>query len=264
MEEERGVVVALARGLSILQCFTPEKPELGPTDISAMLGLPQPTVWRLCQTLQKLGFLVPGPTRDKLCVGEAVLRLGHAAAANTSLVEYAYPLMSEIAAKYSVSVSLSSRFGADMLIVQRASGNSILQLNLHVGSTYEVMNSAAGWAYLSGLSMSERRQVMEEIRVERPEHFTAYRANVKEAIALFESEGYVIGLGKMHPLVNAVGVPVISADRRRVMAVNCGGVSLTCTPEVVRVHLGSAMKALASKLGARLGSAPDVQYTGRR
>jgi DNA-binding IclR family transcriptional regulator len=262
-EDDRGMVVALARGLSILQCFSPDRPELGPTDIASMLGLPQPTVWRLCQTLQKLGFLVPGHTHDKLCVGEAVLRLGHAAAANSSLVEYAYPLMRDIATKFGVSVSLSSRFGPDMLIVQRAAGNSILQLNLHVGSAYEVMNSAAGWAYLSGLSAADRRQVMEEIRAERPENFAAYRANVREALAQYEADGYVVGLGKMHPLVNAVGVPVIAANRQRVMAINCGGVSLTCTPELIKEELGPAMKQLAARLSARLGAAADVQYNRR-
>ena len=118
MDEERGgVVIALARGLSILQCFTAERRELGPTDLAGLLNLPQPTVWRLCQTLKKLGFLVPGTTPDKLCIGEAVLRLGHVAAANTGVVEYAYPMMRELAQRFGGSVSLSSRFGADMLAV---------------------------------------------------------------------------------------------------------------------------------------------------
>jgi DNA-binding IclR family transcriptional regulator len=247
------VVIALARGLSILQCFTPERSELGPTELAAQLKLPQPTVWRLCQTLQKLGFLVPGPTHGKFCVGEAVLRLGHAAASDASLVEYAYPQMREIAVRFGASVSLSSRFGPDMLIVQRATGHNILQLNLHVGSTYPVMNSAAGWAYLCALTPAERRTVIEEVRAERPEKFAAYRVNVKDALAQYESCGHVVALGKMHPLVNAAGVPVISPDRRRVMALNLGGVSAICTPELLGGEVAAALKELAGKLGARLG-----------
>lgn len=207
----------------------------------------------------KLNFLAQSDTPEKMCIGEAVLRLGQTATAHNSLLEYALPLMRDVAKQFSVSVSLSSRFGADMLIVQRATSSEILQLDLHVGSTYELLNSAAGWAYLCGLSPSERRMVLDEIRSERPEHFSAYRANFKEALAEYESNGYVIGLGKMHPLVNAIGVPVISLDRRRVMAINCGGVSLTCTPEVLRGDLGIATKALAAKLGSRLGSVPEIR-----
>lgn len=254
MEEERGgVVIALARGLSILQCFTAERRELGPTDLAGMLHLPQPTVWRLCQTLKKLGFLVPGTAQDKLCIGEAVLRLGHAAAANTGVVEYAYPMMRELAQRFGGSVSFSSRFGADMLIVQRASGEGILQLNLQVGSTYEVMNSAAGWAYLCGLPVQERRQVLEDIRIERPAKFSIYRQNFKEALAQYGATGYVIGLGKMHPLVNAVGVPVVSPDGKRVMALNLGGASAILTPEVLGGPAAEALKDLARRVGARLG-----------
>jgi DNA-binding IclR family transcriptional regulator len=252
VKPQRGVITALARGLSILECFTPERSELGPTEIAAQLKLPQPTVWRLCQTLQKLGFLVPGAHHGKFCVGEAVLRLGHAAASNTSLVEYAFPHMRDIAARFGASVSLSSRFGPDMLIVQRATGPNTLQLNLHVGSTYPVMNSAAGWAYLCALAPAERRTVIEEVRVESPKNFAAYRVNVKEALVQYESCGHVIALGKMHALVNAVGVPVVSTDRRRVMALNLGGVSAICTAELLGGPVADALKELAGKLGARL------------
>lgn len=255
MKEDPGVVIALARGLSILQCFTPERSELGPTDIASILGLPQPTVWRLCQTLQTLGFLVPAVTHGKLSVGEAVLRLGHAAASNTSLAEYALPLMSEISMRFGVSVSLGSRFGPDMLIVQRATGPGILQLNLHVGSTMAVINSSMGWAYLCGLPVAERRAVLEEIRAEKPEDFAVHRKAFNQALKQYESQGYVMTLGQMHPLVNAIGVPVVSRDSRRVMSVNCGGVSIVCTPELLRGDLANAMKEMAAKLGSRLGSA---------
>jgi DNA-binding IclR family transcriptional regulator len=80
-----------------------------------------------------------------------------------------------------------------------------------------------------------------------------YRANVRDALAQYESCGHVVALGKMHPLVNAVGVPVISADRRRVMALNLGGVSAICTPELLGGEVADALKELAGKLGARLG-----------
>jgi len=262
-DHEKGVVTSLARGLSILQCFTPEHTELGPTDIARMLGLPQPTVWRLCQTLRKAGFLTIADNPDKLCIGDAILRLGQAVASTASLVDYAYPLMREIALRFGASVSLSARFGPDMLIVQRATGDGILQLNLHVGSSYEVMNSASGWAYLCGLAPSERRAVLEEIRGERSDRFAEHLTNFKKILTQYDSEGHVVAIGKMHSLVNAVGVPVISADRRRVMALNLGGVSVVCTPELLGGEVSVALKDLAAKLGARLGTLREMHYPRR-
>ncbi|WP_148274496.1 helix-turn-helix domain-containing protein [Advenella kashmirensis] len=76
---DRQFVTALARGLEILQCFDAEQRTLGTTDIAQMTGLAQPTVWRLCYTLQKTGFLSNVPGKDKLQLGTAAIALGAAA-----------------------------------------------------------------------------------------------------------------------------------------------------------------------------------------
>ena len=73
---DRQYVTALARGLEILRCFGARKPELGTTEIAQLTGLPQPTVWRLCHTLIKCGYLAPSPGKDKLRIGAGVLSLG--------------------------------------------------------------------------------------------------------------------------------------------------------------------------------------------
>lgn len=51
-EEDRQFVASLAKGLEVLRCFTPARPELGTSEIARLTGMPQPTVWRLCYTLQ--------------------------------------------------------------------------------------------------------------------------------------------------------------------------------------------------------------------
>ena len=51
------LVMGLLRGLAVLRCFDAIRPQLGTTEIAQMTKLPQPTVWRLCYTLQQLGYL---------------------------------------------------------------------------------------------------------------------------------------------------------------------------------------------------------------
>ena len=103
MKEDRDFVTALARGVQVLQCFTAERPELGTTQIAALVGLPQSTVWRLCHTLTKLGLLVPGREAEKLRAGPAVLTLGHASVASAGLAELAYRPMKDIADRFGVN-----------------------------------------------------------------------------------------------------------------------------------------------------------------
>ena len=50
-------VSALERGISVLRCFSEDRPVLGHADIARMTGIPRPTVNRLVATLLSLGML---------------------------------------------------------------------------------------------------------------------------------------------------------------------------------------------------------------
>src|ERR1700685_2756530 len=61
--KNRNVIEPLARGLSILQAFTPQDRWLGNQEIAARVHLPNATVNRLMKTLTKLGYLSISPRR---------------------------------------------------------------------------------------------------------------------------------------------------------------------------------------------------------
>jgi DNA-binding IclR family transcriptional regulator len=254
MKEDRQFVTALARGLDILRCFTPERPELGTTEIAGRTGLPQPTVWRLCYTLSKLGYLVPGRDPEKLRPGPGVLALGHAAVTHVGAAEVAAPLMREIADRFDASVSLAARDRLDMVIVQRAEAPSILRLNLGTGSGLAIERSALGWAYLAGIGDKERQTLLAQIARASGERAGTVRRDIDAALAHFRRHGFVLNLGHYHPDVNAAGVPVVAPDGRRVLALNCGGASSVVTETKLRGPIAEALKALAAKLAPVLGA----------
>ena len=84
---DRQFVTALGRGLAVLRCFDATRTLLGTTEIAQKTNLPQPTVWRLCYTLQQLGYLMQAPDSDKLRIGMAVLGLGQYALGSTDIGE---------------------------------------------------------------------------------------------------------------------------------------------------------------------------------
>lgn len=254
MKEDRQFVAALARGLEVLRCFTPEQPELGTTEIAGQTGLPQPTVWRLCYTLSKLGYLMPGRDPEKLRAGVGVLALGYAAVTHAGVAEFAAPAMKEIADKFEASVSLAARDRLTMVIVQRVEAPSILKLSLHVGSALAIERSALGWAYLAGLGEEERRHTLAEIVLAMPARADQLSREIGAAVEHYRSHGYVVNLRHYHPGVNALGVPVVSPDGRRVMALNCGGASSIVTERKLRGPIAEAAIALAAKLGPMLAA----------
>lgn len=247
--QDRDFVTALARGLSILQSFTPERREMGTAEIAARLGLPQSTVWRLCYTLQKLGFLEPSSS-DKLCVGNAALTLGFAAMQSSDLAQYAFPLMEEMALRYDMGLSLAVRYGGDMLLVQRAAAPTTLQLNVRVGSRLPIVRSALGWAYLCSLGEEERRGVLREISVAHPEEYKTWLPKLSEVFDQYRRDGYSLALRAVHPAIHAVSIPLATLPNKPPMAISCAGVAEIAPIEKVLAEIVPELQALAAKLDA--------------
>lgn len=250
-------VTALARGLAILRCFTAERLDLGTSEIARLTGLPQPTVWRLCKTLSQLGYLVPGTTPDRLRVGAGVLMLGHAAITHTGISHFALPLMRQVADAFGISVSLAERHGMGMVVVQRIEAPSMLRLNMHVGSSLDLGDSSLGWAYLSALDDQARAGVLKQMKKHYGAAWPPVARNIEQALGEYAEHGFVTNFAKSHSDVNAIGVPVISLDHRRVMALTCGGAKSSLSTEKLSKRVAPAMKALAERIAPMLAHLPS-------
>ncbi|EGD05032.1 IclR family transcriptional regulator, partial [Burkholderia sp. TJI49] len=79
------MVTPLARGLSILSAFGPDKGWLGNLEIAQATGIPPPTALRLLRSLVALGYLHHDKTSRKYALAAASLALGYAAVADPDL-----------------------------------------------------------------------------------------------------------------------------------------------------------------------------------
>lgn len=247
-EGDRQFVTALARGLEILRCFSPQQRELSVSELAHATKLPQATAWRLCYTLQELGYLVPTRGGTKLQLGTTVLTLGYAVFATLDIAEIARPEMQSIADRYRAAVALAARDRLDMLLLQRCHGDSVLLMNLHVGSRVPVAVSALGWAYLAGLSQADREELMRTVRAENPEQWSRVKEPILSAMRQYGSHGYVLNQRVFNPEVNAVAVPVISSDGSRVLSLNCGGPANQLSPKVLQNEIAPRLMQLAASL----------------
>jgi DNA-binding IclR family transcriptional regulator len=250
--KDRQYVTALARGLAILRCFTRKTPVLGSAEIARMTGLPQPTVWRLCYTLIREGYLVQDGRADKLRPGIPVLSLGYAAIAGTPIAELARTEMQAIALRHQGAVSLGMRDGINMVYLQRCQGSSIVLRDLDIGSRVPLATSVTGWAYMAGLSEAAREELFEELGKAEPSGWPDLLSKIRKALANFAGTGYVINKGSLHAQINAVGVPILSDDGTVLLALSSGGISQVFDDEKLR-EIGEELKQLAARLRPVLG-----------
>ena len=245
--EERHFVTALARGLAVLRCFTAGRRELGTSEIARLLDLPQPTVWRLCKTLQDEGYLLPGQGGDRLQLSPAVLDLGYSALASTPVADVARPAMQELANRFGAACSMSVRNGLQLILIQRCQGHSELILNLHIGSQLSLASSASGAAYIGNLPEAERNALLDEIRSSDPANWPAREAAIASALRQYLEYGFVMDCGGYHPRISTAAVAFTGGDGQH-YSLSCGAPAEQLTLDTLRNEIGPALVRLATAL----------------
>jgi DNA-binding IclR family transcriptional regulator len=252
--KDRQFVTALARGLTLLGCFSAARPELTGSELARLSGLPQPTVWRLCHTMLEMGVLVALPG-DKLRPGLPALRLGHSVLAGLGIAELARPHMQAIADRFGGACGLGARDGLDMVFLQRCESDSRLLLNLRVGSRVPIATSALGWAYLAGQDAARRARIVAELRAKDGERWAEAQKPFEKALADAAAQGgCILNIGVFHKGYNTASVPVRAPDGGVAYALNCGSVAATLPPAKLRAEVAPRLVALARLLEDTIGA----------
>jgi len=260
---DRQYVTALARGLEILRCFSARKPELGTTEIAQLTGLPQPTVWRLCHTLIKCGYLAPAPSKDKLRIGAGVLSLGYEAIGAIDIGDLAQREMQTVADDFSAAVSLSIPDRLDMVIVKRAQSNSRLVVNLHVGSRLPIAASTMGWAYMAVIPAQQRAQLLQRLEAHYGRRdWSAIWQKATAAIKNYQKTGYTLSGGTYDPEINAIAIPIQPDNGGQFFAMACGAPAAAIPVKTFQAEIAPRLIRVGEIIRAALshhGSAGKVR-----
>jgi DNA-binding IclR family transcriptional regulator len=235
-------VTALARGLQILGCFSSARPELSGSEIAAMLGLPQPTVWRLCRTMMKLGYLA-ADGEERMRPALPALRLGYTLLSNMTIGELARPHLQELAEEIGGAAGLAARDGSEMRFVERCESDSQLLMSLRIGSRVPIATSALGWAYLAGLPHDQREALIKDVKPNQQTWKNA-EAPLRSALKAFERDGFIMNEGVHHPGYVSVAAPVIGRNGLPVFTVNCGAAISAVKPGTLKAKIGPHLRAL--------------------
>jgi IclR family transcriptional regulator, pca regulon regulatory protein len=107
---------SLQRGLSILGCFTPERPLLGIAEIADMLGMSRPTTHRYVSTLVKQGYLKRDPSRRyRLDLGTIDLGMGTLSA--MGLCRHARPHLEALIQRSDHTAAIAVLDGLQILVL---------------------------------------------------------------------------------------------------------------------------------------------------
>ena len=230
---------SMRRTLGILQAVAAAERPITPTELNVGLGLPKPTIHRLCNMLVDEGFLQNSLHGKGLTAGLKLRQLAidvvaHGGGRRAAL----HAILEAVAETVGETCNINVPDGNAMRYVDRVESRWPLRLQLPIGSRVPLHCTASGKAFLGSLPPARRRQVITNLALDRhtPNTITD-RGTLGRAIERVVQNGYGTDDGEFLEGMVAVAVP-IQDPRRRLIA------TLAMHGPTQRLSLGSAIERL--------------------
>lgn len=249
-EKDRQFITSLARGLSVLYSLRFYPNGISHQQLVDATQLPKATVSRLLHTLIKLRFIRKHPSSGLYVADIRFREMAQVSLDSDHLVRDARPLMMAFAEKYEVSVSLAVEDGGEMLYLESIRSPARIAVQLTVGSTVPLIDTAIGRVYYSALDEQQRRLLEEQgLSHHLLEDYQSKKNTLTEQMAFFNEHGYCYSVGEFSHDITAVAVVVRSDSvRNGVYALNASVPSSRVSLNELVAKVAEPLKALAKEL----------------
>ncbi len=214
---EGDFVAALAKGLTILEAFTPQEPRLSLAKLTHQTGLPKTTVFRLLQTLQKLGFVIFDEERKVFFPGPRAMSLGATALSAMDIADVVHPHLNKLFQTTKEIVNYGILDGEAVVYCVRMGPRQLVRIDAPLGARVPVHNTSIGRAFLAFLPEDQRQSLLGRVSQDLPK---AEASRLKKLINEAERTGYAVCDGDADPDVRAVAVPIRDRRGRMSAAIN--------------------------------------------
>jgi DNA-binding IclR family transcriptional regulator len=244
--------------LTVLRQVAAAHAPISNRELTALTGIPKPTVSRITATLVSAGFLFQLPDSERFVLTSSVLELSNGFLRNFDIRARARPFLLELAERTSLSVHLAVRDRLDMVVIDAIKPRSaVLVSRLDVGSRMDVARTAVGRAYLCALDAAERRQLLLGLQAATGDDWASLSGRLDAAMRETAERGFSIALGEWYEGLNAIATAFIGPSGER-YAVNCGGPALQCPRDWLETRAAPALIECVAKITREIGGTPGL------
>lgn len=217
----RDMMGGLAKGLSIIEAFSAERPRLSISEAADIAELDRATARRCLLTLAELGYAAYDG--KFFTVTPKVLRLGTACLATMPLPRIVQPFLDQMSEDIGQSTSVSILDDTEIVYVARAAQRRVMSIALMPGSRLPAYCTSMGRVLLSSLTVEDRRVLLERsaITARTPMTLTdidALLAEIEETAA----RGYAMIDQEVEVGLRSLAVPLRNVRGKTVAALNVG------------------------------------------
>jgi IclR family KDG regulon transcriptional repressor len=263
MPETRSVV-ALRRGLAILDAFSAGQDELGVNEIARMVDMHKSTVSRLCSTLEQAGYLSRDDVTDKYRLGARIRQLTGASSRDIELRTAARDVLHQLAETSGETVTMVVRDGLDVTTIEVVEGPSLVRMQARVGARTQVHASAGAKAVLAWLPEEELMRIIDAWpRARLTPNTVTDRDELVRHLTSLRERGYSIDNEEMEIGLRCVGAPVRDQSGEVISAVAISAPRFRLQDGDFD-RFGLMVRQAADAISTRLGAATSGFGAARR
>ena len=216
-----------------------------PVRFAALLAessFPKATLYRFLQTLTSQGMLSYDADMQTYALGVRLVRLAHAAWAQSSLAPIARPMLDQLSADVGHTVHLAQLDNAQVLYVDKRNATHPIEMYSDAGKVGPAYCTGVGKAMMAFLPEDELQRVIGQQSFHR---FTEHTYTTPDALcaelAAIRARGYAFDRQEHEPGIICIAQPILT-DRGRVL----GALSVTGSTETITLeHLEMLAPRLA-------------------
>lgn len=213
--------------LALLTSFDDSRPELGVTEMAALIGVHKSTASRLAAALERAGLLARSGRRFRL--GAQVIRLGALALRSFDLVAALQPAMDRLSRQTGETVNLAIPDGHEVLNIAE------------VPSVY-ILSASGSWIgrRTTPHAVANGKVLLAYGAIEAPDQLERYTAQtittaetLEAELAAVRHDGYAVAVAELEEGLVAVAAPVFDGTGACVAALSVSGPAYRMKPETL-------------------------------
>jgi IclR family pca regulon transcriptional regulator len=245
-------MTSLARGLAVIQSFTPASARMTISQVSVKTELSRAAVRRCLHTLERLGF-VGAEDGKYFSLSPRVLTLSHAYASSSRLPVAAQPVLERLSAAVHESCSVATLDGDELLYVARAQVSRIMTVDLAIGSRLPAYCASMGRVLLAQLPPERLDDYLGRVVLKRHTPRTIVSiAKLRKVLAEVRRDGFAMVDQELEEGLRSLAVPVAGADGEIVAAMNIGAQAQRMPLEELHSRFLPHLRAAARDLSLAL------------
>lgn len=220
--DQRNVVQALAKGLKVLEVFSPEHPEMTLSEVARAADLDPGTAFRMLNTLVMLGYVEKVADSRRFRLSLKVTDLGFHAIARTDLRDISRPLLRGLVDEVREAASLGVLEGGDILYIERVrAGIARLGVDIRIGTTIPAYCSAIGICMMAYLPSGQvERALAATPRSHHRPIEPVTRDEVDRRVRDARKDGHAFAQSLVTSGLRVLAAPVLDADGFAIAAVS--------------------------------------------